>query len=149
MQNYHHPLIILKIPVILLFMTEAYLFQVLADGVVILHLCFIFFVIFGGIIAVLWPKVLWIQIPCVMWGITIELAGLICPLTPLENYLRQQAGQMLYSGDFIMHYIEPVIYPEGFTREFQILMGFLAFVVNALVYIWLFSHRKRHGAMIF
>ena len=147
--NIHHrPLIFLKVQAILHFMNEAFLFQGLADGVVILHLCFILFVIFGGIIAVFRPKVLLIQIPCVMWGIFIELTGFICPLTPLENYLRQQAGQMPYSGDFIMHYIEPVIYPEGLTREFQILMGFLAFVINALVYIWLF-HRKRPGAILF
>ncbi len=129
-------------------MTEVFLFQVLADGVVIIHLGFILFVIFGGIIAVFWPKVLLIQITCVIWGIFIELTGFICPLTPMENYLRQQAGQMPYSGDFIMHYIEPVIYPEGLTREFQILMGLLAFVVNVLVYIWLF-HRKRSGAILF
>jgi hypothetical protein len=123
-------------------MTEAFLFQVLADGVVILHFSFILFVIFGAIIAVFRPKILLIQIPCVMWGIFIELKGFICPLTPLENHLRQQAGQLPYPGDFIMHYIEPIIYPGSLTRELQILMGFLAFVVNVLVYIWLF-HRKR------
>jgi hypothetical protein len=123
-------------------MNEAFLFQVLADGVVMLHLCFILFIIFGGIIAIFWPKVLWMQIPCVMWGVFIELTGFICPLTPLENYLRQQVGRMSYRGDFIMHYLEPVIYPGGLTREFQILMGILAVVVNALVYTWILHLRR-------
>jgi hypothetical protein len=125
-------------------MTEAFLFQVLADGVVILHLCFILFVIFGGIIAVFWPKVLWMQIPCVMWGICIELTGFICPLTPLENYLWQLSGRLPYSGDFIIHYIEPVIYPEGLTRDLQIMMGLLVILSNGIIYGWLLSRKRGH-----
>ncbi len=123
-------------------MAEEFLFQILADGVVILHLGFILFVIFGGIIAVFWPRVLWIQVPCVIWGVFTELAGFICPLTPLENYLLRRSGRLPYSGDFIMHYIEPVIYPQGLTREFQVLLGVMAFSLNAGVYIWLLSRKR-------
>jgi len=118
---------------------------VLADGVVILHLAFILFVMFGGLLVIFWPKVVWLHIPCVIWGILIELTGYICPLTPLENFLRTKGGQTPYSSDFVIHYLEPIIYPEGLTRELQLIFGVLVILVNVMVYGKLFLMRKRRG----
>ncbi|MGO9146498.1 MAG: DUF2784 domain-containing protein [Desulfomonilia bacterium] len=126
-------------------MTSIFTYRVLADAVVYLHFAFILFVILGGIFVIFRPKILWLHIPCVIWGMVIELAGFICPLTPLENYLRVQARQTPYSGDFVIHYIEPVIYPEGLTRELQIVLGLVVVIVNAFVYAWLFLRKKRPG----
>ncbi len=126
-------------------MKSIFIFWVLADAVVYLHLAFILFVILGGILVTFRPKVLWLHIPCVIWGMVIELAGFICPLTPLENYLRVQARQTPYSGDFVIHYIEPIIYPEGLTRELQIVLGLMVVMVNAFVYGSLFLRKKRPG----
>ena len=126
-------------------MTSIFTYRVLADAVVYLHFAFILFVILGGIFVIFRPKILWLHIPCVIWGMVIELAGFICPLTPLENYLRVQARQTPYSGDFVIHYIEPVIYPEGLTRELQIVFGLMVVMVNAFVYAWLFLRKKRPG----
>jgi len=124
---------------------SVFIFWVLGDAVVYVHLAFILFVVFGGILVILRPKVFWLHIPCVIWGMVIELAGFICPLTPLENYLRVQARQTPYSGDFVIHYIEPVIYPAGLTREVQIVLGLMVVMVNAFVYAWLFLRKKRLG----
>lgn len=126
-------------------MTSIFTYRVLADAVVYLHFAFILFVILGGIFVIFRPKILWLHIPCVIWGMVIELAGFICPLTPLENYLRVHARQTPYSGDFVIHYIEPVIYPEGLTRELQIVFGLMVVMVNAFVYAWLFLRKKRPG----
>jgi hypothetical protein len=126
-------------------MTSIFTYRVLADAVVYLHLAFILFVVLGGILVIFRPKVLWLHIPCVIWAMIIELAGFICPLTPLENYLRVQARQTPYSGDFVIHYIEPVIYPAGLTRELQIVLGLVVVMVNAFVYSWLFLRKKRPG----
>jgi len=124
---------------------SVFIFWVLADAVVYVHLAFILFVVLGGILVIFRPKVLWLHIPCVIWGMVIELAGFICPLTPLENYLRVQARQTPYSGDFVIHYIEPVIYPAGLTRELQIVLGLMVVMVNAFVYGFLFLRKKRLG----
>ena len=125
-------------------MTGTFIYQVLADGVVILHLFFIVFVILGGMLVLVQPKIIWLHIPCVIWGILIELTGGICPLTPLELYLRSRAGESTYTGDFVFHYIEPIIYPEGLTRELQILFSALVIMVNVVVYGWLFLlHKKK------
>jgi hypothetical protein len=129
---------------ILTCMTNGFIWQILADGVVFLHLAFILFVILGGILVVYRPKALWLHVPCVVWGVMVELSGFICPLTPIENYLRIHAGQTPYIGDFVIHYIEPAIYPEGLTRELQIMMGFVVILSNVLLYGWLFFRKRWH-----
>jgi len=120
--------------------------KVLADGVVILHLAFIVFVMLGGILVIVWPRAIWGHLPCVVWGMTVELTGWICPLTPLENILRRHAGQAPYAGDFVIHFIEPVIYPEGLTREIQIILGAAVVLVNVVVYGYIFLTRGHNRA---
>ena len=105
-----------------------------ADLVVLLHLGFILFVIFGGLL-VLWRRwIAWLHVPAAAWGAWVSGAGWICPLTPLENWLRSHAGQARYTGDFTSHYIMPLIYPEGLTRELQIVIAIIVLVVNAGLY---------------
>lgn len=118
----------------------------LADGVLIAHLGFILFVMLGGLLVLRWPKLIWLHMPAVLWGIYIELSGRICPLTPLENSLREAAGQRSYSGGFIEHYVTALIYPEGLSRNFQMMLAIVVIVVNASVYVLFFRRRRsRHS----
>ena len=112
--------------------------QLLADLVVIIHLLFIVFVALGGLLALRWRWVPWLHLPAAAWGGFVELTGRICPLTPLENQLRRAAGSAGYEGDFIEHYLLPVIYPAGLTREIQFGLAALLVVINALIYavVW-------------
>lgn len=107
---------------------------VLADLVVLLHLAFILFVMLGGLLVLRRRRLMWLHLPVVVWGAAIEFVGWVCPLTPLENRLRAAAGEAGYSGGFVAHYLIPLIYPEGLTRELQWLLGALVLLVNALVY---------------
>lgn len=107
---------------------------ILADLVVLLHLAFILFVMLGGLLVLRWRRLMWLHLPVVVWGAAIEFVGWICPLTPLENRLRAAAGEAGYSGGFIEHYLIPLIYPAGLTRELQWLLGALVLLVNAAVY---------------
>ena len=109
-------------------------YRILADGVVILHLFFILFVIFGGLLVLRRTRLLWAHLPAVVWGALIEFVGWICPLTPLENWLRFQGGEAGYTGGFVEHYIIPVIYPDGLTRGIQIGLGIMVLVINLAVY---------------
>jgi hypothetical protein len=122
---------------------ETLLCQLLADFIVVIHAAFILFVLFGGISVIFWPKAVWVHLPSVIWGIVIELTGWICPLTPLENSLRAGAGKAPYAGDFVIHYLEPVIYPEGLTRNLQFVFGALVFLLNAVLYGYFFLIRDR------
>ena len=79
-----------------------------------------------------------LHLAAVVWAVVVEMFGLICPLTPLENRFRRMAGQSGYETDFVGHYLMPVLYPGSITRETQMLLGFTVLAINVLVYafIW-------------
>lgn len=109
-------------------------YALLADGVVLLHLAFIAFVLLGGLLLPARRWVVWLHAPCVVWGVWIELTGGICPLTPLENFLRRRAGEAAYGGDFVFHLVEALVYPAGLTPVWQVAFGVLVILVNLVVY---------------
>ena len=112
-----------------------------ADAIVVFHVAFVLFVVFGGLLVLRWPRVAWAHLPAAAWGVAIEFFGWICPLTPLENELRLRAGRTSYEGDFIGRYLLPVIYPEGLTRETQVALGAAALLLNVAIY-WLVLTRR-------
>jgi len=109
-------------------------YRLLADLLVGTHFLFIVFVVAGGFLAWRWRRAAWIHLPVAAWGALIEFAGWICPLTPLENQLRQAAGEAGYSGGFIEHYLIPIVYPGSLTRGMQLGLGIAVVVVNAVAY---------------
>jgi len=111
-----------------------------ADIIVLLHFGFIVFAIFGGLLVLKWHWIVWLHIPAVVWGSLIVLFGWICPLTPLENMLRRINEGEIYTGGFIEHYIIPIIYPPGLTREIQIAMGIFLVLLNVIVYTFVYRH---------
>jgi hypothetical protein len=119
------------------------IYRALADLVLVVHLAFVVFVVLGGLLVLRWPWVAYLHIPAAIWGIFIEYSGGICPLTPLENSLRQTGGQAGYSGGFINHYIQPVLYPAGLTRGTQLVLGSLALLVNLGAYGLVIARMKR------
>jgi hypothetical protein len=108
--------------------------RLLANVVVLMHLAFVVFVVTGGILVLRWRRVAWIHVPAALWGAAIALGGWICPLTPLENWLREQGGGTGYTTGFIEHYVLPVLYPVMLTHEVQMAAGVLVIVLNALLY---------------
>jgi hypothetical protein len=118
-------------------------FRVAADAVVAFHLAFVLFVVLGGLFALRWRWAPLIHIPVALWGAAISLVGWLCPLTPLENYLRRRGGSSTYQGEFIEHYLLPLLYPTQLTRELQIATGVAVLVVNALVY-WRVMRARSH-----
>lgn len=109
-------------------------YALLADVVLLLHGVFIAFVVLGGLLVWRRPRLGWLHLTAVAWAVWIAWAGWICPLTPLENALRRAAGQTGYGGSFIEHYLLPLIYPEGLTRDLQIGLGVGVALLNLAVY---------------
>lgn len=110
------------------------LYQLTADAVVFLHLAFILFVVLGGVGVLRWRWLMVLHLPAVTWGAVVELLHLYCPLTPLENALRERAGEQGYSGDFVEHYLIPLIYPSGLTPLIQVWLGATVVLINLGVY---------------
>lgn len=117
--------------------------NLLADLVLLLHAAFIVFVVLGGLVVFRHEWLAWLHLPAVAWAVYIEIAGSICPLTPLENYLREQAGGGAYETGFIEHYIAPLVYPAGLTPGIQYLLAAFVLAVNIPVYLYLLHTRKK------
>jgi hypothetical protein len=122
------------------------MYQLLADLVLIVHLAFVVFVLCGGLLVLKWRGVAWLHLPAAVWGAVVEFTGWICPLTPLENWLRALGGEATYRSDFIAQYLLPVLYPEDLTRDLQLLLGTGVVILNAAVYWWLWRRIQARGA---
>ena len=128
-------------------------YSLAATLVVVVHLAFVTFVVAGGLLVLRWRRVAWIHLPAAVWGALIEFQGWICPLTPLEQRLWEQAGRHGYEGGFVEHYLVPALYPTGLTRGAQIALGVVVVTVNVAVYgiawgraLWRARRRRRGGS---
>ena len=120
-------------------------YLLLADAVLLLHLAFIAFVVCGALAVWRWPRVAWLHLPALAWGVYAVIAGAICPLTPLENALRSAGGAAAYAPSFIEHYLLPIVYPEAVQgvagRPLQVALGVAVVIVNVVLYAWLALRR--------
>jgi Protein of Unknown function (DUF2784) len=119
------------------------MYSLLAYLALIVHLAFVIFVLCGGLLVLRWRRIAWLHLPAVVWGAFVEFSGWICPLTPLENWSREQGGETAYPSDFITQYLLPVLYPGDLTRNIQLLLGTGVVVLNAVVYWWLWRIQAR------
>lgn len=121
------------------------LYRLLADALVVVHGAFVLFVVFGGFLALWKTRLAWVHIPAALWGAYVEFAGKICPLTPLENHFRQLAGERGYNEGFIEHYLIPLMYPEGLTRDIQLMLGLVVLAINLIAYGLMLRKQFRSG----
>jgi hypothetical protein len=118
--------------------------SLLADAVVVLHFAFVAFVVCGGLLVLRWPRVAWVHAPAAAWGAIVAVAGWVCPLTPLEVWLRERAGEAGYRGDFVDRYVMPLLYPDWLTRPSQLALGIAVVAINAAIYTlaWRLHQRR-------
>lgn len=121
-------------------------YSLAAALVVSLHLLFVAFAATGAALLWRWPRLAWVHLPAVAWAGYVELAGRVCPLTPLEMRLRASAGLEGYPGDFLSHYVLPLLYPAALTRGTQVMLGLGVLVLNLALYgAWLHRSRRDPG----
>ncbi|MEN3277949.1 MAG: hypothetical protein V7631_3739 [Massilia sp.] len=111
--------------------------------VLLLHLAFVLFVVFGAALLPRWPHLVWLHLPAAAWGFFVEATGRGCPLTVLENALRLRAGLDGYAESFIEHYVLWMLYPGGLTRNIQLALAAGVAAVNLFLYAWVFLVRPR------
>jgi hypothetical protein len=115
----------------------------LADAVALLHAAAVVFMVTGSLIALRWPRVLWLHVPVSLAILVLYLTGSDCPLTTLELWLRAQAGDPGYRGGFIGHYVtEPLGFPIRATST-QIGIYLVALLPNLIGYGLLLSRHLR------
>lgn len=87
------------------------LFRLAADAVVAVHVAYVAFVVLG--LAAIWygilrrrawarnPQLRYIHLAMILIVVAEAWAGITCPLTTWEQWLRERAGATSYRGDFI------------------------------------------------
>ena len=123
------------------------IYGLLTDLIVILHFLWILFLVFGFIFVLSGSKIFWLHLGGLIFSLLMNLFGWYCPLTYAENYLyRLHASRLAYGSSFIIHYLEPIIYPD--LPERTIRLGEIAFVcLNLVAYTVLakkYLRRRRH-----
>jgi hypothetical protein len=115
----------------------------LASVVAMLHGAAVLLMLTGSLLALRWPRLLWLHVPVSLAILALYLTGSDCPLTTLELELRQRAGEPGYRGGFIGHYVtEPLGFPIHATST-QIGIYVLAFLPNLIGYGLLVSRSLR------
>jgi len=110
------------------------IFRFLADLILILHLCFIVFSIFGGLFVLRWRWSWKLHLPALVWGFLVQYFVWVCPLTVWENHFRALGGEAGYPGGFIEHYVAALIYPGFISPEQHLLLAVLLVAFNIIVY---------------
>jgi hypothetical protein len=116
----------------------------LADLVVVVHFGYLAVLIFGGLAASRWPGLLAWHLAAVGWALGAVTIRYDCPLTPLEQWLREQAGHGLYEGSFLRHYIRGVLFPEWLTPF--VVAAIVALVVGGWVRLASTSSRRTRAS---
>ena len=117
------------------------IYRLLADAVLVLHFCFVVFVIFGGLLVLRRRRFAWLHLPAVGWGILIEFFWWTCPLTVLENYLRQLGGEAGYAEGFIDYFVSLVLY-SPLSPSMRFALGWLLVGFNLFIYRLAFRRAK-------
>lgn len=120
------------------------MYRALTEVTIIVHFAFITFVIAGGFLARRHRWIIPFHLGSLAWAVYAEMApGVVCPLTSVENYFALRAGIAGYNGDFVAHYLVPIIYQEGLPPKWQPLLAVAVVALNLLVYLSiLFGIRK-------
>lgn len=101
-------------------------YKILADAVVIIHFLWILFLLFGSIWGRRKRGIRTLHLGGLVFAVVIQIFGWFCPLTHLEVWLRARHDPSLaYSGSFLVHYIERIIYVEISPSAIFVLTGLL------------------------
>ncbi|WP_017573543.1 DUF2784 domain-containing protein [Nocardiopsis halotolerans] len=120
------------------------IYRLLADTAMIVHLAFLAYVTLGGFLAWRWPRLIWPHVACALYGLGITLIGWPCPLTFVENWARQRAGENgLPASGFIDHYLTGVVYPAEHLLTIQLAVAAVV-LVSWTGHLLLTRRRRRH-----
>jgi hypothetical protein len=106
----------------------------LADAIVVVHLAYLAFIPLGGVLALRWPRLMWLHLAAVAVGLISITIGFDCPLTTWEQSLRRRGGQRPYPNGFVDHYLTGRVYPHGYAWAVQAVFAFCAVVPYAFRY---------------
>lgn len=122
-----------------------------ADAVLFLHLCVVIFVVLGLLLIVLgnlrgwrFANAWWFRLSHLATIVVVvaqSWLGMVCPLTTLELWLRERAGEATYAGGFIEYWMSRLLYFEAPPWVF--VLAYTAFGLCVLAAWWRWPPRAR------
>ena len=101
-------------------MSKELLYLISADAILILHVAFVVFVILGLLLIYIgmfrnwsWVRNIWFRMAHLLGAGIVVLQswlGILCPLTVWEMEFREKSGGAVYSGSFVAHWLESLLY---------------------------------------
>lgn len=120
-------------------MTDARLYSLLADGVLVLHASYVLFVVGGQLLIVAgwirhwqWTRngwFRWLHLGAIGFVVAEAWLGVRCPLTLLENNLRELAGSARYDMSFIGHWLGRLLFYAAPAWAFTLLYSLFGLLV--------------------
>ncbi len=120
-------------------MESSTLFLLAADIILLLHVLLVIFVVTGFILIFVgklrrwrWVRNRWFRILHLLVVAVVVVQswfGIICPLTTIEMELRARAGDVVYTGSFISHWLETILYYQAPAWVFVVCYSIFGIVV--------------------
>ena len=126
------------------------LFILAADAILLLHVLVVIFIVFGLVLIFIgnvlnwcwirnpWFRALHLLAICIV--VLLSWLSFICPLTSIEMELRTRAGDATYSGTFISHWLESILYYQAPPWVF--IVGYTIFGVIVIASWFLVRPRR-------
>lgn len=115
------------------------IYKILADGVVVIHFLWIVFLFIGAIWGIRNKAVKIFHLSGLVFAFIIQILDWYCPLTHVEVWLRSKhTSSLTYTGSFIIHYIEKIVYIE-LSRFLVLLFTFFLCGFN----LWIYLKKKK------
>ena len=108
--------------------------RLLARFIIALHAGYVAFVVFGSVLVLRWPRLLWVHLAAVVWGFATLAFDLGCPLTPWEKTQWRLGGVEPYPEGFLQHHILRTRFTAEDSRRNHTIVGLVVVALNAAVY---------------
>lgn len=121
-------------------------YQLFADLVLSLHVAIVAFIVVGLVLVIVgnlrawrWINALWfrlVHLAAIAAVLAEAWLGVVCPLTTLEMWLRAKARATTYTGSFIEHWLQRILYYEAPAWVFT--LGYSLFGLVVIATWWYF-----------
>ena len=131
------------------------IFRLAADAVLLLHVLFVAFVVIGLVLIFAgkafrwtWVRNPWFRVAHLLAIVVVVVQswlGAICPLTTFEMMLRSRAGDTVYPGSFVAHWMEAILYYQAPPWVFAVAYSIFGAVVVGS-WFWISPRRFKNVA---
>ena len=109
-------------------------YRALARAVATVHVGFVLFVVFGSVLVLRWPSLIWVHLAAVVWAAATMTLDLGCVLTPWEKSLWRRGGREPYAEGFLQHHVLRAKMSPSRSRMVHVVLGLAALLFNVAVY---------------